>query len=418
MLKSLLLITFLITLSQCVFPYCDPFSQGQPPALKSAPPEAGNLRLLQVIVRHGARTPIVGLCPKDDAVWTCDAMTNAEKPSSASGNTLYLKNWIPKRNYYPGSCGKGVLTKLGFEQHVKNGQYFRETYKSFLPDKVNRDTFESKFYVRSTNVPRTFLSAESFLTGLYPSDKREGEFNININTLDDSSENLIENQAVCPRAGLYTTAFKKSPMFMNHTNSVSTPLQKKIANILKVSELEVSLPALFDCWISDICHGFQVPNGINETILTQVMKEGEWTYGNNYNYPSRNEYSKVGIGPFFQDYLNVFKNVRSDPNNTLSFVLYSAHDTTIMPFLNALNIWDGIWPTFAAFIITEYYDGPTPTIRIVYNGKALTIPQCGSEFCPYSTFEKLVNNIVPSPQDCLANFAVDREMQFGDFLRY
>jgi acid phosphatase len=412
----ILVVGLLVALYQCApFPYCDPFQAKEFPPLSPAPPQVGNLKLLQVLVRHGARTPVVGLCPKDDAIWTCDTMTNAEKPSKAPGKGLYIKSWIPKRQFYPGNCGRGVLTEVGYDQHIRNGQYFRKTYGGFLPDRVNRETFESKFYVRSTNVPRTILSAESLLTGLYPPEKRDEEFNIYINTIDETNENLFENQLICPKVGVYSDAFRKSQLYVNHSNTMTNPLIKKIAKILKVSETEAFLPALFDCWIADICHGFPVPPGINETVLNQVMKEGEWLYSNNFNYPSRLEYSKVGIGLFFKDYLDVFQNVRTDPNNTLSFVLYSAHDTTIMPILNALNIWDGLWPTFASFIVTEYYEGPTPQIRITYNGKPLKIPQCGgSEFCPYQTFENLVKNLIPTAQDCQVNSPIDREMHFGE----
>jgi acid phosphatase len=370
------------------------------PVYKPAPPEAGQLRLLQVLVRHGARTPVVGVCPKDNSIWTCSDMTNAEKPSANNGNTLYIKNWIPNRNFYNGNCGRGVLTKRGYDQHIRNGQYLKSTFSTFLPSRINKQSFESKFYVRSTNVPRTFLSAESLLTGLYPPSTRDGDFNININTIDETNENLFENSFICPKVGIYSSAYRNSPMFINHTKEVTAPLYKKIANILQISENQISGPALFDCWIADICHGFQIPPGINESVLMELMKEGEWQYGNNYNYPSRSEYSKVGIGLFFADFLSVFEEVRTNPKNNMSFVLYAAHDTTIMPLLNALNIWDGVWPTFAAFIITEYYDGPSPTVRMIYNGKPLIIPECGSEFCPYTKYQELLSKLIPTEKDC------------------
>jgi len=99
--------------------------------------------------------------------------------------------------------------------------------------------------------------------------------------------------------------------------------------------------------------------------------------------------------------LNVFQNAKNDPNNTLAFVLYSAHDTTIMPFLNALNSWNRIWPSFAANIIAEYYESVNPSVRLIYNGKPFTIPGC-SEFCPFASFEKIINSIIPTANDCKA----------------
>jgi hypothetical protein len=334
------------------------------------------------------------------ANWQCD-FSSQEKPNLAAGNSLYTKTWINGRNFYKGTCGMGVLTELGYNQQIHNGAFFRSLYNgTFLPDRITKDTFESKFYVRSTDVPRVILSAESILTGLYPPEKRDGSFAIKINTMDQMTENLVSNAFVCPRVAYYASQFKASAYYKNHTMVVTQPLQKRIAPILNMRPEDIDLGALFDCWISDICHGFSIPSGITDDILMQVMREGEWQYGQSYNYPSRIDYCKPGIGTFMREYLTVFQSIRNNPSNPLQFVLYTAHDTTIMPVLVALNGWNWIWPTFAAHIITEYYDAPNPSVRILYNGKPLVLPDCGQEFCPYDTFEKIVNKVIPTTAEC------------------
>jgi len=167
---------------------------------------------------------------------------------------------------------------------------------------------------------------------------------------------------------------------------------------------DVSLSAAFDCWISQICHGYNIPYNISDELLWEVMREGEWQYGQGYVYPNRIDYSKVGIGLFMSEYLNVFNSVRNNPNNPLRFTLYSAHDTTIMPVLNALGAWDQIWPTFASFIVSEYYDGPGNPVRILYNGKPIKLPDCQyQEFCPFDTFTRIVSNVIPTADTCKAS---------------
>jgi len=354
-------------------------------------------------VRHGARTPVVGVCPKSNAVWACEFTSN-ERPNFAPGMSLYAKTWINGRNFYPGTCGMGVLTSLGYQQQIRNGVFLRSRYNStFLPDRINQNTFESKFYVRSTDVPRVILSAESVLSGLYPPDKRDGTFAIKINTMDQYNENLVANAHVCPKIAYYVSEFKASALYKNHTTMVTIPLVKKIASALNMKPEELDLPAMFDCWISDICHGHPIPSGITEDLLQQAMKEGEWQYGQSYYFPTRVDYCKPGIGTFMHEYLSVFQNIRNNPNNPLQFVMYAAHDTTIMPVLVALNAWNNIWPTFAAHIISEYYEAPNPSVRILYNGKPLILPECGQEFCPYETFESIVNKIIPTSFDCQIN---------------
>lgn len=52
----------------------------------------------------------------------------------------------------------------GKERHFKLGQLNRERYADFLSDSYDPD----EVYVRSTDVDRTLMSAESHLAGLYP----------------------------------------------------------------------------------------------------------------------------------------------------------------------------------------------------------------------------------------------------------
>lgn len=407
-----------ITIINCNnFPYCDPFDTYT--EVPTAPKDVGHLKLVQVIIRHGARTPVVAECPLSNSEWTC-SFTSSERPNFAPGSSLYNKMWINGRNFYPGSCGKGVLTSLGYNQQIQNGVFLRNLYisnSSFLPDTINANTFNDKFYVRSTDVPRTFLSGESLLTGLYPPEKRDGDFSININTMDQATENLVANGYVCPRVSYMENLFKNSALYKNHTMMVTLPLQKRIATVLGLTSEQISIASLFDCWISDICHGYAIPKAITNELLMEVIREGEWQYGQMYQYPNRYDWVKPGIGTFMKEYLHVIQNARNDPSSPLQFVLYSAHDTTIMPVLVALNAWNNLWPTFASHIITEYYEGPNPSVRILYNGKPITLPDCGQVFCPYDKFESIVNKVIPTTAECKStSFTQEKEVfSFNSF---
>jgi hypothetical protein len=62
------------------------------------------------------------------------------------------------------SSSFGQLTIAGIEQQHRLGGYLRTRYGSLLSPNYTRD----EFVVRSTDVDRTLMSAESNLVGLFP----------------------------------------------------------------------------------------------------------------------------------------------------------------------------------------------------------------------------------------------------------
>ena len=110
-----------------------------------------------------------------------------------------------------------------------------------------------------------------------------------------------------------------------------------------------------------------------------------------------------------QRYLDLLRNLPS----AKKLVLYSGHDTTVAPFLQILNVWDGKWPPYASNVIVEFYERKDSTekslkghikasyFRVVYNGVAL-VPVKGfcrtllfnKELCPVSDLFRYVSNNV------------------------
>ncbi len=56
------------------------------------------------------------------------------------------------------------MTIAGIEQHHRLGEFIRQRYDSLLNSNYN----SSEIVVRSTDVDRTLMSAQSNLVGLYP----------------------------------------------------------------------------------------------------------------------------------------------------------------------------------------------------------------------------------------------------------
>lgn len=78
--------------------------------------------------------------------------------------------------------------------------------------------------------------------------------------------------------------------------------------------------------------------------------------------------------------------------------LFSAHDTTLLPMLVAMGVFDNKWPPYAAAIAFELYEEENEGIgakrgkgdmfvRVSYNNKPLSIPGCEGVYCPLATFK-------------------------------
>lgn len=93
--------------------------------------KSGDVVFVTELTRHGARAPL-------------------------SDITEYIKrDWI--QNY-----GKGELTGVGMRQHYYLGKNTATKYPELLADLTNYE----EYYIRSTNVNRTMMSAQSHIVGL------------------------------------------------------------------------------------------------------------------------------------------------------------------------------------------------------------------------------------------------------------
>lgn len=113
--------------------------------------------------------------------------------------------------------------------------------------------------------------------------------------------------------------------------------------------------------------------------------------------------SKAGIAPLLADIMTALQSKVNGHEQTASLLLYSGHDTTLMPLLFALGAWDGLWPHYASVAIFELLSTPTPggyAVRFVYNYKAVQLPGCSSVLCPWTEFQDVVGPIVALADQC------------------
>ena len=71
----------------------------------------------------------------------------------------------------------------------------------------------------------------------------------------------------------------------------------------------------------------------------------------------------------------------------------------MIPILAALQVDNGVWPPYASMILMELYGvaGSNYSVRVIYNGKVLQLPFCGSKtLCDFKTFSNYMSTVTPS----------------------
>ena len=88
----------------------------------------------------------------------------------------------------------------------------------------------------------------------------------------------------------------------------------------------------------------------------------------------------------------------SDETQTSSskLLIYSGHDTTILPFLCALEIYEGIWPPYASYVSLEFarsVHSKQLFVRAIYNDCEMKLLGSNSYWCPYDRVRERISKL-------------------------
>lgn len=158
-------------------------------------PSGKKLVQLQVIHRHGARSPQHG----HSFPSICGA--------AAFRSFFHFTPILPQVPLYPStpsvfhvsdeaSCYKGQLTPLGAAQMFALGARLRARYSGFLPERYDGDFVA----VRSTAIRRTVESAMATLSGMFPARGKEDiGREVKVEVRERRMETMLGHRAMCNR---------------------------------------------------------------------------------------------------------------------------------------------------------------------------------------------------------------------------
>ncbi|KAI9345447.1 histidine phosphatase superfamily [Pilaira anomala] len=382
------------------------------------------LKLLQIVHRHGERTPVRrrlekvipavwNLCEANSSMFATIAKFNKEKDLNGLSSVPVERLVETEKTegisvpMQSGACYYGQLTNLGRFRMTSLGERIREHYiekLKFLPDVYDQDSI----YLRSSDYIRTQESVQQLIAGgLYPKEKQPKGTSLKLHIRDPRDDLMFPNPN-CYRLRLLAKEFTKtvSNMMQDKFKSLSKRLSPYVSSVSLDSH--PSANGILDTLIAAKVHGFELPKDIDQEEILRDLEEivvKEWFYG----AMKSNEVRRLGLGRLMgviRDRM-ILKEKDVDDKDKLKLAVYSGHDTTVAPMLIILNVFDERWPPFGSAILFELFkekQGQEHYVRVKYNETTVQIPTCSIEgnhrkgdksLCTLDAFKKAIEDQVP-----------------------
>lgn len=312
------------------------------------------------LIRHGDRTPIITI-PTSQNVW---------------------------------KEGSGQLTTLGMQQEYNLGVALRQRYvekEHLLPRQYQAGTL----YVRSTDVDRTLMSAESLLMGLYPAKTNSSlpfaMQPIPVHTAPQDVDTIIDQKI--------------------DKKALASALQKYVYDTTEWKQKEAELKPYFQHWseatgikintLQDLMfadtiyinklHHMPQPAGLTDDDINTILNADE--------FASVLELKAAPVAALYQSQLVRFiadtlqQQGNADNAQTVKYALLSAHDVTIACVMTLLDVPLQKIPDYASDLNFSLYESnKNYIVRVTYNGDPVSIPACGGTECTLQQFVKAANH--------------------------
>jgi len=389
------------------------------------------LQSVQIVTRHGDRTPLTLIKDNEENVWQCKAPKEYVSINRQYGTTTYLKfidtaadpdysNPYIGKTLWKGTCFPGQLTEKGSEQHIKLGKALREIYINKL--KFIDENSISDLYVRSTNVLRTELSVQSLLSGFMPNTTEP----IPIHTIPQEIEIYHPNHKSCPILDKIESKIKDEDGWKNYI-AKNEELKKKLDGYIgyPLNEDNYGFQKYIDVFLARACNNMILPCKeencyYNSEILQQINSNADFEYGYIFSKAKHSKrYLKIGIGYMLREIINnmgstVGSKHDRDLSNTPSFYILSSHDNSVAPILGALGVIPMEWPPYASNLIFELWKDNDSNkdsvnfndyvVRVIYNGEVIKTNWCDFNKCPLSSLYFRFKEYFPSLDECFSDY--------------
>lgn len=374
--------------------------------LKKLYPSSLQLQHVQILLRHGERSPVsarfqnAGLAPFWPYCSVARQLINTTMNSDLHDwGSLEWRRRLETFGKRDGPviasgpegeidaiCNLGELTDPGRRSTHALGRRLRHLYVGqlkFMPEII---TDADMIYLRATPIPRALESLQEAFWGFYPKNARSGAFPPpTIITRAPSDETLFPNDGNCRRFAMLSRAFAQRTADRWNGSSEMEYLTKKIGKWMPDPEKGVAvdshprLSGIMDTINSTLAHGpeTRLPKEFYDKKARDTIDRigvEEWFSG----YTESREYRMLGIGALMGDIVE--RMVGSAENNgndgvfevggkgrppvtegrggetEIKMALSGCHDTTLAAILSSLGAFNGQqWPPYTSHIALELF---------------------------------------------------------------
>lgn len=300
-------------------------------------------------------------------------------------------------------------------QEYQLGEWLRNRYSDFLPSEYS----EKDVYIRSTDVDRTLMSAETNLAGLYPPKGKQiwdGDIPwqpIPIHTVPDNEDPILAMKKHCPKYLQLHEELMQTKEFVE-LNYRFRPLMNYVSENsgTEITSFE-TLEYIYNTLFIESINNFTLPNW-TKSVFPDKMKP---VAALSFAVPCyTTAMARLKAGPLFNEFIEHIRNVTESiklKEHVRKLWVYSGHDTTISNILQSLKLFDRHCPPYTSTILFEIRSKGAENyyVNVLYKNSSepqkLTIEGCDYD-CPLEEFVKLLEPIkikVPDwEKECRSSF--------------
>lgn len=340
------------------------------------------LEHVQVVTRHGARTPLNILkLPNQEGQWLCDTTDALSPRMRATPDEHYRYYQIGLESgdgAFSLNCRPGDLMVEGMRQHFELGQAIRKHYVDDM--KFMSGEFDDQQYLfMSSFIDRSIRSAESLIEGLFPA-ASDNEV-LTISTASQKRNVYEVSEGFCEDLNGVYNKFRQDDMYLNLTDEYWDVIGEALTSIGYSDSPEDIVNGCSD--LLPLSCGLQSP----PSFVTKEAVDICYEVQRRRNYKVFTLDKGIPVSYFIKVIFKELNDVVSS-RTTTKFALFSAHDTTIaamMAFLTEDEIPYN--PPYASHLVIELWnkDGEK-FLRFSYNGEPVTVSEFGTELVKLEQF--------------------------------